>query len=216
MLIKKQNISENLKIHPTAIVEDSAVLGENTSVWDNVHIRKDATIGDNCIVGEKTYIAYGVQIGNGVKINSFVYICTGVTIEDQVMISAGTVFTNDVLPRAFDADGKSIKTSAPTEETLETLVCRGATIGANCTIGPGIQIGEFAMIGMGSVVTRDVASYHLVYGNPARSHGLVCTCGSILYKFDEDPPKDNQKLMCTHCNRKYDYKAQGPKLTAQG
>ena len=126
MLIKRSNISKNLKIHPTAIVEDNVVFGENTSVWDNVHIRSDTTIGDNCIVGEKTYIAYGVQIGNGVKINSFVYICAGVTIEDQVMISAGTVFTNDVLPRAFDVDGKSIKTSDPTEETLETSVCRGA------------------------------------------------------------------------------------------
>ena len=216
MLIKKQNISKNLKIHPTAIVEDNAVLGENTSVWDNVHIRKDAAIGDNCIVGEKTYIAYGVQIGNGVKINSFVYICTGVTIEDQVMISAGTVFTNDVLPRAFDTDGKSIKTSAPTEETLETLVCQGATIGANCTVGPGIQIGEYAMIGMGSVVTKNVAPYHLVFGNPARFHGLVCICGSILYNFDQDPPKDKIKLICTRCNRKYDYKAHGSRLTAQG
>ena len=214
MLIKKQNISKNLKIHPTAILEDNVVLGENTSVWDNVHIRKDTTIGDNCIVGEKTYIAYGVQIGNGVKINSFVYICTGVMMENQVMISAGTVFTNDVLPRAFDADGKSFKTSAPTEETLETLVCQGATIGANCTIGPGIQIGEYAMIGMGSVVTKDVAPYHLVYGNPARSQGLVCICGLILYKFDQDAPKDHQKLSCTHCNRKYNFKDNGIRLRA--
>ena len=213
--MKEQNISKNSKIHPTAIIEDNVVLGEKTSVWDNVHIRKDTTIGDNCIVGEKTYIAYGVQIGNGVKINSYVYICTGVTIENQVMISAGTVFTNDVLPRAFDADGKSIKTSAPTEETLETLVSQGATIGANCTIGPGIRIGEYAMIGMGSVVTRDVAPYYLVYGNPARSHGLVCTCGLILYKFDQDLPNDNQKLICTRCKRKYNFKDNGIRLQAR-
>jgi acetyltransferase-like isoleucine patch superfamily enzyme len=212
VLNKNSNISKNLKIHPTAIVEDNVLFGENTAVWDNVHIRRNTTIGDNCIIGEKSYIAYGVQIGNGVKINSFVYICAGVTIEDQVMISAGTVFTNDVLPRAFDVDGKSIKTSDPTEETLETSVCRGATIGANCTIGPGIQIGEYAMIGMGSVVTRDVAPYHLVYGNPARSHGLVCVCGTILTKFDPDPPKDGQKLNCTRCDRNYDYKAHGPLL----
>ena len=212
MLIKKQNISKNLRIHPTAIVEDDVVLGEKTAVWDNVHIREDTTIGDNCIVGEKTYIAYGVQIGNGVKINSFVYVCTGVTIEDQVMISAGTVFTNDMLPRAFDTDGKSIKTSAPTEETLETLVCRGATIGANCTIGPGIQIGEYAMIGMGSVVTKDVAPYHLVYGNPARSHGLVCVCGTILLKFDKGGAKKDQKLICKRCQRSYLWEGEWLKL----
>jgi acetyltransferase-like isoleucine patch superfamily enzyme len=212
MLIKRSNISKNLKIHPTAIVEDNVVFGENTSVWDNVHIRSDTTIGDNCIIGEKTYIAYGVQIGNGVKINSFVYICAGVTVEDQVMISAGTVFTNDVLPRAFDVDGKTIKTSDPTEETLETSVCRGATIGANCTIGPGIQVGEYAMIGMGSVVTGDVAPHHLVYGNPARPHGLVCVCGSILIKFDPGPPKEGQELSCTRCDRNYNYTAKGLRL----
>jgi acetyltransferase-like isoleucine patch superfamily enzyme len=212
MLTEKKDIFKNLKIHPTAIIEDNVSLGEGTSVWDNVHIRRDTTIGGNCIVGEKTYIAYGVQIGNGVKINSFVYICNGVTVEDQVMISAGTVFTNDVLPRAFDVDGKSVKTSDPTEETLETSVGQGATIGANCTIGPGIQIGEYAMIGMGSVVTRDVAPYHLVYGNPARSCGLVCICGSILFKFDPAPPKDSQKLNCTRCSRKYEYEAKGARL----
>jgi len=210
--MKKPDIPNNLKIHPTAIIEDNVSLGEGTSVWDNVHIRKDTVIGDNCIVGEKSYIAYGVRIGSGVKINSFVYICTGVTIEDQVMISAGTVFTNDVLPRAFDADGKSIKTSDPTEETLQTSVCRGATIGANCTIGPGIQIGEYAMIGMGSVVTGDVAPHHLAYGNPARSRGLVCVCGAILLKFDKDIAEKDQELTCPKCQRSYLWEDESVKL----
>lgn len=211
MLTKKSNF-KNFKIHPTAIVEDGVVLGENTSVWDNVHIRRNTIIGDNCIVGEKTYIAYGIQIGDGVKINSFVYICAGVTIEDQVMISAGTVFTNDVLPRAFNADGQSIKTSDPTEETLDTTVCRGATIGANCTIGPGIKIGEYAMIGMGSVVTRDVAPFHLVYGNPARTRGLVCLCGAILLKFDRGRAAKDQQLICTGCQRSYLWEGESLKL----
>ncbi len=203
-------------IHPAAIIEENVSIGEGTSIWDNAHIRQNATIGANCIIGEKTYIAYNVKIGNGVKINSFVYICTGVTIEGRVMVSAGTVFTNDVLPRAFDFDGFSIKTSDPTEETLETIVRLGATIGANCTIGPGIEIGEYSMVGMGSVVTHDVAPNHLVYGNPAKPHGLVCICGSILLKFDPDPPKDNQKLICTRCNRNYEYEAKGLRLQIQG
>ena len=90
----------NVRVHATAILESGVVLGAGTSVWDNVHIRRDAILGDECIVGEKTYIAYGVRIGHRVKINSFVYICNAVTIEDGVMVSAGTIFTNDRFPRA--------------------------------------------------------------------------------------------------------------------
>ncbi|MFX0198872.1 MAG: hypothetical protein ACFFCW_22355, partial [Candidatus Hodarchaeota archaeon] len=132
-------------IHPTAIIEEGVSIGPGTSVWDNVHIRKNTVIGSNCIIGEKTYVAYDVKIGDGVKINSFVYICTGVTIHDHVMISAGTIFTNDRLPRAFDLNGHSVKTSDPTEETLETIVHKGVTIGAGCTIGPGIELSKYCM-----------------------------------------------------------------------
>ena len=107
-------------------------IGAGTSVWDNVHIRHDARIGDECIVGEKTYIAYDVRIGNRVKINALVYICTAVTIEDGVMISAGTIFTNDRFPRATTPDLRRLRSSAPDEHTLPTLVREGATIGAGC------------------------------------------------------------------------------------
>jgi acetyltransferase-like isoleucine patch superfamily enzyme len=186
-------IHPTAKIHSSAIIEDGISIGAGTSVWDNVHIRKNTVIGDNCIIGEKTYIAYDVKIGNGVKINSFVYICTSVTIEDQVMISAGTVFTNDRFPRAFDFDNQSVKTSDPTEETLETIVRKGVTIGAGCTIGPGIELGEYSMVGMGSVVTRSVLPYQLVYGNPAKPHGYVCICGEPL----------TLKYVCPRCSREY-------------
>ncbi len=200
-------IHPTARIHPKAIVEEGVSIGKGTSVWDSVHIRKNAVIGENCIIGEKTYIAYDVEIGHGVKINSFVYICTGVTIENQVMISAGTVFTNDRVPRAFDLDGHSIKTSDPTEETLETRVCQGVTIGAGCTIGPGIELGEYCMIGMGSVVTHDVAPYQLIYGNPAKAKGLVCLCGEILVRSNL-PMKNNSsnakhQFTCFKCNRRY-------------
>ncbi|MEW6003593.1 MAG: DapH/DapD/GlmU-related protein, partial [Nitrospirota bacterium] len=196
---------------PTVIIEESVSIGAGTSIWDSVHIRKNTVIGDNCIIGEKTYIAYDVKIGNGVKINSFVYICTGVTIEDQVMISAGTVFTNDRFPRAFDIDGHSIKTSNPTEETLETRVRRGVTIGAGCIIGPGLEIGEYSMIGMGSVVTRDVAPFHLVYGNPAKYKGFVCICGEPMIKISNEMAIDivrsnaNYRVSCSKCNRQYSF-----------
>ena len=201
---------ESVRIHPTALIEEGVVLGGGTSVWDNVHIRRNTAIGEHCIVGEKTYIAYDVKIGSGVKINSYVYICTGVTIEDGVMIAAGTIFTNDQYPRAFEPDDFSVRTSEPTEETLQTVVRRGVTIGAGCIIGPGVELGEFSMIGMGSVVTRDVKPFELVYGNPARPVGHVCLCGQPLVQGVGKAParkssaaKTPRSLSCSTCLRRY-------------
>jgi acetyltransferase-like isoleucine patch superfamily enzyme len=174
-----------VRIHPTAIIEEGVEIGTGTSVWDNVHIRFGTRIGEECIIGEKTYVAYEVVIGNRVKINAFVYICNAVTIEDGVMISAGTVFTNDRFPRATTADLSQLRSSAPDEATLPTWVRAGATIGAQCTIGNDLEIGRFAMVGMGSVVTRTVPDFHLVVGNPARSVGCVCRCGEPLMRFSE-------------------------------
>ena len=193
------------RVHPTAILEAGVTLGRGTSIWDNVHIRRDTTLGDECIVGEKTHIAYGVKIGHRVKINSFVYICTSVTIEDGVMISAGTIFTNDRFPRATTPDLKGLRTSQPDEHTLPTLVREGATIGAGCVIGNDLTIGRFAMVGMGSVVTKSVADFHLVLGNPARTAGAVCRCGYLLARFHE-PTKTPQSLACTLCHRNYEWK----------
>lgn len=160
--------ASTVKIHPTAIIEEGVQIGPRSSIWDNVHIRHGATIGEECIVGEKSYVAYDVKIGNRVKINAFVYICAAVTIEDGVMISAGTVFTNDRFPRATTVDLKQLRPSEPDEETLPTLVREGATIGAQCTIGNDLSIGRFAMVGMGALVTKSVPDFHLVIGAPAR------------------------------------------------
>lgn len=170
------------RIHPTAIVEAEVTLGAGTSVWDNAHIRRGARIGHDCILGEKTYVAYDVTIGNLCKLNACVYVCAGVTIGNGVMIAAHTVFTNDLYPRATDPELRGLQTSAPTEATLETRVHDGVTIGANCTIGPGLELGEFCMVGMGSVVTTNVPPHALVLGNPARLHGLVCRCGALVCK----------------------------------
>lgn len=172
-------------VHPTANIERGVTLGPGTSIWDNVHIRHSTSIGEQCIIGEKSYIAYGVQIGDRVKINAFVYICTAVTIEDGVMISAGTIFTNDRFPRATTPDLKELRTSDPDEHTLPTLVRAGATIGAGCVIGNDLSIGRFAMIGMGSVVTKTVGDFQLVFGNPAVLHGFVCRCGELLCRTSE-------------------------------
>ena len=190
------------RIHPTALIEDDVRIGDGTSIWDNVHIRHGATIGTDCIVGEKTYIAYDVVIGDRVKINATVYICNAVTIEDGVMISAGTVFTNDRFPRATTPNLKELRSSEPDEDTLPTLVREGATIGAGCVIGNDLSIGRFAMVGMGSLVTKPVEDFHLVLGHPARPVGCVCRCGHPLLRFDEmDGPE--AKVDCSACGLPY-------------
>ncbi|MDO9383505.1 MAG: acyltransferase [Hyphomicrobiaceae bacterium] len=190
------------RIHPTAIVEKGVELGEGTSVWDSVHIRGPAHIGRDCIVGEKTYIAYDVKIGDRVKINAFVYICTAVTIEQGVMIAAGTIFTNDMFPRATTPDLTALRSSDPDEETLATLVREGATIGAGCVIGCDLEIGRFAMVGMGSVVTKTVPHFHLVVGNPARSIAYVCRCGHPFHRFS-GPPPTLAETPCPSCGAGY-------------
>lgn len=193
----------SVRIHPTAIIEDGVDIGDGSSVWDTVHIRGPGTrIGRDCIVGEKTYIAYGVEIGDLVKINAFVYICNAVTIERGVMISAGTVFTNDLFPRATDPDLAGLRTSAPDEHTLPTLVREGATIGARCTIGCDLEIGRFAMIGMSTLVTRSIPDFHLAVGHPARTIGYVCRCGEPTARFDTIP-SGRLDLTCPACSRTY-------------
>jgi UDP-2-acetamido-3-amino-2,3-dideoxy-glucuronate N-acetyltransferase len=191
------------RIHPTAIIEEGVEIGAGSAVWDNVHIRRGSRLGEECIVGEKTYIAYDVRVGSRVKINAFVYVCNAVTIEDGVMISAGTVFTNDRFPRATTADLKHLRPSEPDEHTLPTLVREGATVGANCTIGNGLVIGRWAMVGMGALVTKSVPDFHLALGTPARSAGCVCRCGQLLLRFgpDENPTRDD--IQCPACELRY-------------
>jgi len=186
-----------VRIHPTAMVEDGVRLGSRTSIWDNVHIRHGAVIGEECIVGEKSYIAYDVLIGNRVKINAFVYICAAVTIEDGVMLSAGTIFTNDRFPRATTPDLKQLHGSAPDEHTFPTLVRAGATIGAGSIIGNDLTIGRFAMVGMGSIVTKSIPDFYLVMGQPARAFGVVCKCGPLVHRFAGDPAETNADVQCS-------------------
>jgi acetyltransferase-like isoleucine patch superfamily enzyme len=188
-------------IHPTAIVEGGVEIGTGSAIWDNVHIRHSTRLGEQCIIGEKTYIAYGVRIGNRVKINAQTYICTAVTIEDGVMISAGTIFTNDRFPRATTPDLRQLRPSAPDEHTLPTLVREGATIGAGCVIGSDLVLGRFAMIGMGSLVTKSIPDFHLAIGHPAVSIGCVCRCGQMLIRFAPDPAE--AQLTCQACGLRY-------------
>jgi len=193
----------NNNIHPTALIESGVIIGEGTRVWDQVHIRRNTRIGRDCIVGEKTHISYDVRIGDLVKINAFVYICTGVTIENGVMISAGCIFTNDRFPRAADPQLAALRSSEPDENTLTTVVREGATIGAGSIVGCGLAIGRFAMVGMGSLITRPVGDFHLVLGSPARTVGYVCRCGRPFFRITDGPRLQEITHVCSGCRRRY-------------
>jgi acetyltransferase-like isoleucine patch superfamily enzyme len=188
-------IHPDAHIHPTAIVEEGVRIGAGTRVWDHVHLRREARIGEECILGEKSYIAYEVVVGNRVKINAHVYLCTGVAIEDGVMVSAGTIFTNDRFPRAVTPDLSSLWPSEPDERTERTLVREGASIGVSTMIGPGLTIGRWAMVGMGAVLTADVPDFALMLGHPARQVGWCCRCGPRL--------APGPAPACPACGRRY-------------
>ena len=171
-------MANNVFIHATAEVSDAAVIGEGTKIWNQAQVRERAVIGDSCIISKNVYVDIDVKIGNRVKIQNNVNVYHGVEIEDDVFIGPSATFTNDMYPRAF-TDGF---------EVYRTLVKKGASIGANATIVCGVTIGEYAMIGAGSVVTKDVENYSLVVGNPAKPIGRVCKCGCRL-EDDQRCPK---------------------------
>jgi acetyltransferase-like isoleucine patch superfamily enzyme len=168
----------DVRVHPTAEVSPAAAIDPGTSIWNQAQVREGARIGRDCIVGKNVYVDAGVVIGDRVKIQNNVSLFHGVTVEDGVFIGPHVCFTNDRIPRAVNVDG-SLKSDADWEVS-PTLVRRGAALGANSTILPGVTIGRWAMVGSGSVVTRDVADHELVAGNPARRLGSACPCGQPL------------------------------------
>lgn len=161
---------KDIMIHPTAEVSPAAEIGADTKIWNQAQVREGAKIGRGCIISKNVYIDADVIIGDRVKIQNNVNVYHGVEIEDDVFLGPSMTFTNDRFPRAFHGDF----------EVSPTLVKRGASIGANATIRCGITIGEYAMIGSGSVVTHDIPPHALVVGNPARQIGRVCRCGRRL------------------------------------
>lgn len=145
-------------IHESALVEKGAIIGAGTRVWVNSQVRRGAVVGENCVLGKDTFIDEGVRIGDGSKIQNGVSIYKGVTLGREVFVGPNACFSNDRVPRAFNFEWK----------ITETHVARGASIGANATIVCGVSLGEYCMVGAGSVVTKDVPAYALVVGNPAR------------------------------------------------
>ena len=175
------------KIQSTALVEDHVQIGDGTYIWHYVQVRPHASIGSECNIGRGVFIDRGVTVGSRVKIQNYVSVYEGVTLEDGVFIGPHAVFTNDKMPRAVTPEMK-LK-SADDWEIVPTLVKRGAAIGANAVIVCGVTIGEWAMIGAGSVVTKDVPDYALVVGNPARIIDYVCPDGHRLHVDLDNLPK---------------------------
>lgn len=158
-------------VHASSYVDDGCIIGAGTKIWHFSHIMSGCTIGENCNIGQNVVISPGVTLGNGCKIQNNVSVYTGVVCEDEVFLGPSCVFTNVINPRAF-VERK--------HEYRKTTVKKGASIGANATIVCGHDIGRYAFVGAGAVVTKDVPDYAVVYGSPARVQGWVCQCGEQL------------------------------------
>jgi UDP-2-acetamido-3-amino-2,3-dideoxy-glucuronate N-acetyltransferase len=179
-------------VHESSYVDEGCSIGDGTKIWHFSHIMANSTIGPQCNIGQNVVISPGVVIGRNVKIQNNVSVYTGVQLEDDVFCGPSMVFTNVVNPRSH---------VSRKDEYLQTLVRRGASLGANCTVVCGITIGRYAFVGAGSVVTRDVPDYAVVYGNPARQRGWMCACGARLATGGE--------MTCGACGSLY-------RLTAEG
>ncbi|MBR4136647.1 MAG: N-acetyltransferase [Bacteroidales bacterium] len=156
-------------IHPTAVVDPDCQIGEETRIWHFTHVMSHCVIGAHCVLGQNVFVAEGVRLGDNVKVQNNVSLYTGVECEDDVFLGPSMVFTNVVNPRSF-INRKS--------EYQKTLVRKGATIGANATIVCGCEIGRYAFVGAGAVITKDVPDYALMTGNPARQTGWMSEAGA--------------------------------------
>ena len=175
--------------HESAFIDDNVEIGEGTTIWHVSHVLNNSRIGKNCRIGQNVVIGPHAQVGNGVKIQNNVSVYEGVTLEDDVFCGPSMVFTNVFNPRS------EIRRM---DELRPTLVRRGATLGANCTIVCGVTIGQYAFIGAGAIVVKDVPAHALVIGNPGRISGWMCTCGNRIDFVREDGPG-----ACRSCQQAY-------------
>lgn len=180
-------MEKNYFVHESSYVDEGCEIGEGTKIWHFSHIMQGCKIGKKCNIGQNVVISPGVVLGDGIKIQNNVSVYTGVICEDGVFLGPSCVFTNVIKPRSF-IERKS--------EYRQTTVKKGASIGANATVVCGHDIGRYAFVGAGSVVTRDVPDYAMVYGSPAKVKGYVCQCGEKL-QFS------NKEATCTVCGKHY-------------
>lgn len=177
-------LPDSVQVHPASIVE-TAQVGEHTRVWAFAHILDGAKVGSHCNICDHTFVESGAVIGNRVTIKNGVSVWDKVTIEDSVFVGPHAVFTNHLTPRAFIKRGRQAWTP--------TLIRQGATIGAGAIILCGIEIGEYALIAAGAVVTKNVPAYAIVKGNPGRVTGYTCKCLHLRLTSSKDPQQ------CPHC-----------------
>jgi len=175
-------------VHESSYTDDDVEIGKDTKIWHFSHVMHGVRIGRNCTLGQNVLVGPNVKIGNNVKIQNNVSVYEGVILEDEVFCGPSCVFTNDLNPRAAYPKGPS--------GYVQTLVKRGASIGANATIVCGHTLGEHSFIGAGAVVTKDVPAYAVVYGNPGEIKGWICQCGQPL-KFV------SSEAGCNSCKRRY-------------
>jgi len=191
-------------IHPTADVSSDARIGERTKVWNRAQIRERAMVGDDCVIGKDAYIDAGVRVGDKVKIQNGALVYHGVTVESGVFIGPGAILTNDRFPRSITPDGEL---SSEADWTISEITLRyGCSVGAGAIVVAGRDVGRFATVGAGAVVTRDVPDHALVVGNPARLLGWVCACGERLLD-DAGRPASADHGGTAHCardGRRYD------------
>lgn len=184
--------------HPTAIVDDGAQVGDGTRIWHWVHVSAGAIIGERCSFGQNVYIGNDVTIGSNVKVQNNVSIYDAVTLEDDVFCGPSMVFTNVNNPRSH---------VSRKNEYRRTVVRRGASIGANATIVCGHEVGEYAFVGAGAVVTRDVPAYALMVGTPARRLAWMCQCGERL-------AETKGPQACADCGAQYEISAEACRRVA--
>ncbi|MFA5364685.1 MAG: N-acetyltransferase [Candidatus Bathyarchaeia archaeon] len=181
----------NVYVHPTAVVDKNVCIGDGTKVWHFVHIMSGANIGKDCLLGDYVHVGKDVKIGDFVKLENRATVYTGVTIEDKVFVGPHVTFTNDMYPRSFNKDWK----------ITPTQVKMGSSIGAGSVIRCGVTIGEYALVGSGSVVVADVPAHALVFGNPAKVRGFVCGCGNKLVVDQQKP--DIVLMSCSVCKETF-------------
>ena len=212
MIEPAAGIDPAAKIHASADIEVDASVGPRTSIWQRAQIRSGARIGADCIVGRDAFIDGGVTIGDRTKIQNAALIYNGVTIADGVFIGPGAILTNDRYPRAITAEGDLAR--ADDWELSPITVAHGASIGAGAIVVAGCDVGTFATVGAGAVVTRSVPGHALVAGSPAKRIGWVCACGARLMDGHGDPAAaefaryaTDPELKCDRCGRRFRYEA---------
>lgn len=209
------------RVHPSADLEDDVTVGAGSAIWQRAQVRRGASIGAECVIGRDVFIDVDVSIGDRTKIQNGALVYHGVTVEDGVFIGPGAILTNDRYPRAITPEGEPA--GADDWEVSPIRLAHGCSIGAGAVVVAGSDVGRFATVGAGAVVTRPVPAHALVAGSPARRIGWVCACGDRLLDAGGHPAParieryaTDPELSCERCSRRYRYEAEGDTLAEVG